>query len=131
MYISFNYSGVHLVANIKNKITILRGYSGIGKTFFIKILNTYFNLNDLRSRIFNIVDLYNISINKFKMLIEDYDFLFLDNADIYLIQEMYDCIVDSGKYCIIVLHSSTSFYLHDSEFESLIYEGKLMKLGGD
>lgn len=131
MYVDIEYAGVHVTANIDNKVIIIAGDSGIGKTFFIKVLNTYFLINgDLRAKIFNVDDLYGVSLDKFRLFIEDFDVLLLDNADIYLTQEMYDCLVSSGKYCIIILHKTYMFNFHDSVFRNVIYEDGVMTLNG-
>lgn len=99
--------GIHFDVKFSDKINIIRGESGTGKTFLLKTIESFCANNsipyasiDHKFLASNDVDLiYMHCINK--------DIILLDNADLYLTPELFNKILSLNK---TVIMSKKSIY---------------------
>ena len=101
--LNFNYSKVNFNVCFKDKICILNGQSGSGKTFLLKVLQEYFNLNGVSSyRVYSDIDMLKDK-EVLEYLIKDYEILLLDRADLYMSWDIYKKILESDVTAIICM----------------------------
>lgn len=79
------YSGIVFDVDIQDRISLFTGYSGTGKTFAFGAIQEYFVSNNIRTIYFDDRQMDNKEV------------ILLDNADLYLTQNLLDYLIDSNK----------------------------------
>lgn len=82
----------------EHKICILRGNSGAGKSLLLRTLDAYFSLEEKKSIY---VDYNNYQVMLWVQNIENCDYMFLDNADLYIGKLNFDILLKSNAMCFI------------------------------
>lgn len=113
--------GIHFDVKFSDKINIIRGDSGTGKTFLFNTIESFCVSNsipyasiDYKFLASNDVDLiYTHCINK--------DIILLDNADLYLTPELFNKIINLNKTVIISKKSIYGLNASDIHLYSIEY----------
>lgn len=82
----------------KHRICILRGDSGTGKSLMFRTLDAYFSLEGAKSIY---VDYNNYQVMPWLQGMVDCDYMFLDNADLYIARMDFDMLLKSNVECFI------------------------------
>ena len=102
MLIQTRYSGTQIKVNIKSGVNILEGYSGTGKTFLMKGIVYYCKSNKIS---YSYIDYKDIDRGSdiIKASCRNKDIVMLDNADLYISNELLEEIKKTAKIIIISL----------------------------
>lgn len=103
MLIKDRLEDIELNLNFEYKINILLDNSGTGKTYLMTILSNYFMKKGLTVKLINYTNYYGNSIYKDIKDGMDCDILFLDNADLYMNNEIFKEIIKSRGIVIVSL----------------------------
>lgn len=125
--IQMNYSGLLIDVNLMNRLTILLGDSGSGKTFLFSALTSYFILNGIN---YGFLD-YNISKDNaldIVKLYKDAEFILLDNADLYMTKELWQYISNAKSYFIIELKGWSNIIVKDMAICNVKYTSTMLTL---
>ena len=105
--LDFEYNATRFCIDFEGKINLLEDNSGTGKTFLCTALRSY--LADkgipclaINSKIFQHLDFQNLILDGKEVII-------LDNADLYLTDELLERLKKSTAIVIIALHDSLQF----------------------
>ena len=101
-HIQMNFNDLNINIKLNKNITILKDYSGTGKTFLFKILMSYFQENNISFVKFDYTSL-NLTVDDIKQQIMNKDFILMDCADLYMTRELWGIIKSSESYFIISL----------------------------
>lgn len=97
-------NSVNFNVSFKDKVCILCDLSGKGKTFLLKFVQSYCLLNDI-SCIYLDYNMCYVDRNKIVGLCEGKEIVLLDNADLYLDNDMLNKIEDSSGIILICMKS--------------------------
>ncbi len=109
-----NFGAIFVNVNFKNRVNILSGLSGTGKTLLFSFLSLYCLKNHLRYSKFDSSDLMNGSgeeLLKSRMNeLSKADMICLDNADLYLNSTLFNELIESctNSMIFISLHYATA-----------------------
>lgn len=103
MLIKDRLEDIELNLNFEYKINILLDNSGTGKTYLMTILSNYFMKKGLTVKFINYTNYYGKCIYKDIKDGMDCDILFLDNADLYMNNEIFKEIIKSMGIVIVSL----------------------------
>ncbi|MEI3020035.1 MAG: hypothetical protein V8T52_06920 [Ruminococcus sp.] len=90
------YSGIVFDVDIQDRISLFTGYSGTGKTFAFGAIQEYFVSNNIRTIYFDDRQM-DYTADQLISLCDNKEVILLDNADLYLTQNLLDYIIDSNK----------------------------------
>lgn len=85
--INESYSGINVTAKLRSRICFFYGQSGLGKTFFFRIVKS---VCSLRGLVCTVMDYNNIEKSEEDIIsfCKNSDIVILDNADLYLTNHM-------------------------------------------
>lgn len=104
------YNGINIECSFDNKLNILRGYSGTGKTLLLNAIDLYCLNNKIACRLCN----YNVvgfKPNDIINVCEDAEIVLLDNADLYLNNDILKSILKTAKFVIISIKDTSDISL--------------------
>ena len=90
------YSGIVFDIDIQDRISLFTGYSGTGKTFAFGAIQEYFVSNNIRTIYFDDRQM-DYTADQLISLCDNKEVILLDNADLYLTQNLLDYLIDSNK----------------------------------
>lgn len=90
------YSGIVFDVDIQDRISLFTGYSGTGKTFAFGAIQEYLVSNNIRTIYFDDRQM-DYTTDQLISLCDNKEVIILDNADLYLTQDLLDSIIDSDK----------------------------------
>lgn len=90
------YSGIVFDIDIQDRINLFTGYSGTGKTFVFGAIQEYLVSNNISTIYFDYRQM-DYTVDQLISLCDDKEVIILDNADLYLTQNLLDYIIDSHK----------------------------------
>ena len=90
------YSGIVFDVDIQDRISLFTGYSGTGKTFAFGAIQEYFVSNNIRTIYFDDRQM-DYTADQLISLCDNKEVILLDNADLYLTQNLLDYLIDSNK----------------------------------
>lgn len=119
--INSEFNGITFKVEFKDKINLFNGNSGEGKTFLFKMLDGYFEIEEVAyshfdSRFANCTESQLISLCTSKSVI------IFDNADLYLTQPLLDFAVKTADTVIISMKNPYELSMSGTGFYSLNYE---------
>ena len=119
MKIKYNYNGIDVNAELKNKLNIFFDISASGKTFFFRILQLYCKENGLRYASFD----YKSENTEEAMIAysKNTKVVILDNADLYLTQNLLDSLLSCADYVLISIKDLTKINIRNSSFLRVRY----------
>ncbi|MDO5150613.1 MAG: hypothetical protein Q4D76_14680 [Oscillospiraceae bacterium] len=130
MRINWVYNGlvdITLDINLDDTVAILLDDSGTGKTFMFKVLSSYCVINQIRCEKFDYSDEHR-NLEYFRNTIGDAEIVLMDNADLYMTQELLDYLKNSGKQVIIsIKHIEKFTSCEGCGFYTVDYDGKSLK----
>lgn len=100
-----NLGGIDFSIQFDDRVNLLTGHSGTGKTFMLKMMADYFMLEGVSCAFFNRKTM-ELSQKAMKEACIGKDVIIFDDADLYLTQELLDYASDVGT----VIVSMKSFY---------------------
>lgn len=125
MVINETVNNVNVVVNLNKRVNILYDLSGTGKTFLMSLISSYCTMHGLRyGRIAAEQGWYDIDV--IIALSKTCDYLMLDNADLYLTNDILREIKSNGAEHIIISMKHIE-YIDEDDDTSLCkvhYDGK-------
>lgn len=121
MLIQTRYSGTQIKVNIKSGVNILEGYSGTGKTFLMEGIVSYCKSNKIS---YSYIDYRDIDRGSdiIKASCRNKDIVMLDNADLYISNELLEGIKKTAKIIIISLKQIYMIDTSNCNFYYVTYE---------
>lgn len=104
--INMNYSGVQIKANFNNKLNMLSGFSGTGKTFLMGAVELFCRNNKIAYAVCD-YRTQDIDSDKIKALCEKADVILLDNADLYLSNDILEWFRKNNKFIIMCMKKNS------------------------
>ena len=117
--IQMNYNDLNVEINLRKRITLLRDYSGTGKTFLFNILLSYFQDKEIKAKLFNYLDI-DTTLDEFKLGIRGREFILMDCADLYMNKELWSMIEKSDCYFIISIKGISEIRFTDEVDNCLV-----------
>ncbi len=121
------YNGINIEADFNTKLNILAGYSGTGKTLLISAVDFYCLNNDI-SRILCNYNNIGLSADKIKDICSDTDVVFLDNADLYLTDDILQSILQTAKIIIISMKDTSNISTSDADIYNVEYSNLNLRI---
>lgn len=125
--IQMKYSELNVDIQLNNKITLLRDYSGTGKTFLFTILLSYFQENNIPFVMFDYktmdIDL-DVVMNQFK----NKEFVLMDCADLYMSNQLWNIIRSTDSYFIISMKGLADYKLKGVDICTVSYDNDNLRL---
>ncbi len=90
------YSGIIFDVNIQDRINLFTGYSGTGKTFAFGAIQEYLKSNNVSTIYFDYRQV-DYTTEQLISLCKNREVVILDNADLYITQELLDYLINSNK----------------------------------
>lgn len=108
------YNGIFIQVNIDSRLNILVGNSGTGKTLLLSALDLYCLNNNISCRLCNYND---ASLNEDQLInICSYaDVLLLDNADLYLTNDILMHLLNISKIIVISMEDISNIDTNEAE----------------
>lgn len=104
--INMNYSGVQINAIFNNKLNMLSGFSGTGKTFLMGAVELFCRNNKIACAVCD-YRTQDITPDTIKDLCENANVILLDNADLYLNNDILEWIREKDKFAIICMKKTS------------------------
>jgi hypothetical protein len=105
MDIKITFNKISVSASLNNKLNILTGNSGTGKTLFIYAFKAYCEKNNIRYAFFD-YNYYDKSAEQIIDACKESDIILMDNADLYISKDIMKEIKDKSKLIILVLKNT-------------------------
>lgn len=105
MIIKYKYIEVTVDVVFKDHICFLSGDSGSGKTFLLRVLESYLSRKNISYCLFNYSSM--AAVNGFDF--DSVDVVMLDNADLYMNRDIYMKAKKSHALVLICMHSYSGF----------------------
>lgn len=102
-----------------NKVCILHGNSATGKSYLFKLLNSYY-MDD--AMLIDSGDLGKTGVSK--IVDSNYKLLMLDNADLYLTEQLLRQYLNYADTVLIAMHNPYELKLNDIGYYSCFYKEK-------
>lgn len=125
--VKINYSGVDINAKFTNKINMLSGYSGTGKTFLMEAVELYCLNNQIR-RSYCDFRCMNLSDYQIKTLCENAEVVILDNADLYLTNDIMKWLKENKKFLIICMKKTSKIDMRGITEYLVRYENRKLTI---
>ena len=125
--IKTKYKGVSVDAKIIEGISILRGHSGTGKTFFMEAAYAYCQDNNI-SCIMMDYKSRNLDAESIKNTCKNMDVVLLDNADLYLTPNLLKDIIKTSKYILICIRHEVNYRKFGRYYYIVKYEDLAINL---
>ena len=122
----FNYGLIKVSVYMPKRINIVRGDSGVGKTFLAKALHQL-TLKSYKVISYGYENYMGISCDQIASLNDD-SLLILDNADIYMTKELQRAVLQSHATCLIFVRDTTFFNSTNAALCKVVYKDKTLTL---
>ena len=120
------YGDVYLNVKLEDRlINIDTSASGTGKTFLFSLLSAYMRVNSLEFGYFNYQSRTIDIINSIKS--NNYDYIILDNADLYMSDDLVDLLQSSNMVVIMSLKFPFNFKLKGLVTYNVCYNSNILK----
>lgn len=137
LHICENYGSIFVDVNFRNRVNILSGFSGTGKTFLFSVLGVYCFKNNLRYSKFDSSNFINVSGSEvLRGRLYEFaqtDIICLDNADLYLdsalLNELIECC--SRSTIFISMHIITALETNNKDIGMYLlrFNDNMLKTG--
>ena len=105
MDVKYKYMGVTIDAEFKDNICFLSGDSGSGKSFLLRVFESYLSRKNISYCLFNYSSM--VAVRGFDF--DSVDVVMLDNADLYMNRDIYMKAKKSHALVLICMHSYSGF----------------------
>lgn len=105
MDVKYKYMGVTIDAEFKDYICFLSGDSGSGKSFLLRVFESYLSRKNISYCLFNYSSM--VAVRGFDF--DSVDVVMLDNADLYMNRDIYMKAKKSHALVLICMHSYSGF----------------------
>lgn len=114
-------NGVHFDVTLSDSVCVFEQDSGTGKTFLFTTIAEYCVVNSLKCVTMNSsrLDL----LDSFEGSVKDVDILLLDNADLYLTDELFKRLAKNAKRVLISVKDISRLSLNTAGFYFVRYVG--------
>lgn len=124
MKIDMMYNGISIKVNIDNELNILAGNSGTGKTLLMKAVQLHCLKNKIK-HIYCDSDCISLSEEQIASICSDKEVVLLDNADLYLNNELLTKIRSNiDKTIIICMKDTSELNIHTASEYIVKYKDK-------
>lgn len=103
--IKTKYNGIDVECSFNNKLNILRGSSGSGKSLLLTAIDFYCTFNKISCRLCN-YDIAGLRPDTIISICEDVEVVLLDNADLYLTEDILKAILKTAKFVIMSIKNT-------------------------
>lgn len=117
---------IRIHANLTDKVCILFGDSGEGKTFFFTALHDYCNLNNIKLTHFSSMNMGNA--NSMLQYAASSDIIILDNADLYISDELLKGFLKTSKLILISIKDLSKIGSINYGIYDTMYEGERLEV---
>ena len=117
------YSGVTVCAEFHNKLNLLSGFSGTGKTFLMQAIELYC-LNEKINCIYCDFRYMYFDEEQIKIMCKNAEVVLLDNADLYLTDSILSWLKEQGKMLIICMKDTSYIDMEDMHEYIVSYENE-------
>lgn len=117
------YSGVTVNVEFKDKLNLLSGYSGTGKTFLMQAIELYC-LNEKINCVYCDFRYMNFEAEQIKVMCKNAEVVLLDNADLYLTDEILSWLREQGKMLIICMKDTSGIDMENMYEYIVRYQAK-------
>lgn len=107
------YNGVDFDISFDNNVNFLCGNSGTGKTFLMHALELFCSNSDITCQYVDYRSRKK-SLSYIMSLCSDAEVILLDNADLYLTQEILTALKSQGKFLVISMKDTCELDTYDS-----------------
>lgn len=122
----FMYGEISVKVSLPQRINVVRGNSGMGKTFLAKVL---------RQLVLKGYDVVSIRFDNYKAVsceqistFGDNTLLIIDNADLYMSKELQHAILNNTATCLIYTRDTRFFNITNSALCVVRYVGKELSI---
>ena len=105
MDVKYKYMGVTIDAEFKDHICFLSGDSCSGKSFLLRVFESYLSRKNISYCLFNYSSM--VAVRGFGF--DSVDVVMLDNADLYMNRDIYMKAKKSHALVLICMHSYSGF----------------------
>jgi chromosomal replication initiation ATPase DnaA len=102
MNISLTFNGINIDVSINSGVNILSGDSGTGKTLLMQAVELYCLQNDIKYTFLN-YRCNGKNDEQIEALCKNSDLILIDNADLFINEELLSKLRDSSKYILMSL----------------------------
>lgn len=127
MTIKQQYNGIDVEAELNTGINLLSGNSGTGKTLLMQVVELYCLENRIKYTFLNYRNREN-SIDQLSKLCEHSDVIIIDNADLFVTEQLISELKKGSKYILISLKDSTKIDEHNITEFIVHYENMKLRL---
>lgn len=104
--VSIVYNGVSVDVEFNNKSNMLSGNSGTGKTFLMQAIDLYCINNNIKSLYID-YKFQGLDIEQLKSICMKSDVILLDNADLYVTNELIEWLSKNNKITIVCMKDTS------------------------
>lgn len=122
MIIEGEYGVMHLSVSLAHKWTFLKGNSGEGKSYLFRLLPKLAPFIDKRIKSIDYTALQGDILKE----VEGYDLVCLDNADLYLTQELIDNLDKLNCQFLVSIKKTAHLSVNDYAIGNISYVGKTL-----
>ncbi len=116
--------GAIIDAELDAKLNILTGNSGSGKSMLLQALDLYCSRNDLNWVFCNYHQM-NYAKEKLIDICSNKDVVLLDNADLYITEDILNRILKTSKMVVMSLHDISAVSTNEAAIIQVIYTNDL------
>lgn len=112
--VDISYNGIRIKAEFSNKLNILTGYSGTGKTLLMSAIDLFCLNSGISCRLCGYNDM-NLAPQKIIDICKEADVVLLDNADLYLNNEMLQSIKQTAQFVVVSIKDTSALSVSDAD----------------
>lgn len=116
--IKTKYNGIDVECSFNNKLNILRGSSGSGKTLLLTVIDFYCTFNKISCRLCN-YDIAELRPDTIISICKNAEVVLLDNADLYLTEDILKVILKTAKFVVMSIKNTDGISI-DGASECLV-----------
>lgn len=121
--ININYQGINVDVQFNHIWNMLSGYSGTGKTFLMQAIKLFCMKHEI-SCVYCDYNFLDKEIDQVKSFCKNAEVVLLDNADLYLTNELFLWLKGSGKFLIVCMKDTSKIDMEDVAEYIVSYENR-------
>lgn len=125
--VKLNYQGVNVDVHFSNGCNMLSGYSGTGKTFLMQAIEL-FCMNNSIDCVYCNYRFNGYTSDQIKEVCKNAEVVLLDNADLYLNNELFLWFKKTDKLLIICMKDTSAIDMEDVYKYIVNYENKMITI---
>ena len=127
--VNLKYQGANVEVHFSDRWSMLSGYSGTGKTFLMQAVEL-FCMNNSINCVYCNYRFKEYDSDQIKEVCKNAEVVLLDNADLYLNNELFLWFKETGKLLVICMKDTSAIDMEDVHKYIVNYENKRVSVEG-